>query len=203
MDKTYAYGIIVVLSMIVIILFGTILYMRYHYDHFTPDREGGDVEVNVVNNLDDPVELTVGDNQPTELGAQEKRLFTIPIGTVISSKEKSAGSDGSVHSFIIRNKLVNNIIVTKHGFRNNMNVVDVSLVNDSEYPIMFVEKYLSGKRAEFGISPPNSMMDNVFSSENVIWQVVNPLYPDDPLGEVVVKRDTKKIIYDGNQLKMY
>lgn len=203
MDKTYAYGVIVILSMIVIILFGIILYMRYNYDHLEPEREEGEVTVDILNNSGEPVDVTVGERGTATLEAEGKKSFTIPIGTKIVSKSKGSSSDGSIHTFILRNKLIKSIVVTKHGFRNNMNIVDLTLVNDSEYPIMFVEKYLSGKRVEFGISPPKSMMDNIFSSENVIWQVVNPLYPDTSLGEIVVKRNTSRIIYDGSQLKSY
>ena len=112
--------------------------------------------------------------------------------------------DGSYvkYNFKLSNPKDSHLFIGNSGIFSNLTSGDVTFINESKYPIMFIEKSpAGGKRWKSDIVLPDSETKDNFVSKGSTWQVVHPTDEDSPISELGVGYIPKKLVFNGKNLK--
>ena len=116
--------------------------------------------------------------------------------------------DGERVEFVHRlsNDKGTHLHITPDGFRTNLSSSrDVDLVNDTSYPVLFVQKSLKGGGIHPSVLiPPRSASEGHFVGGRSIWQVVHPKAKDIPITEIRVgSQPITRLVFNGIRIRAY
>lgn len=118
----------------------------------------------------------------------------------VDSSQESTGSKADVNVSGVRS-----FIITHSGiFPERVLSRDVQLVNESNFPVMFVEKVrdFPGKRWSSEIIPPMTYITKDLVSPGSLYDVVHPTKEGEPITSIATPLKTSKMTFNGKTVSI-
>lgn len=194
-------GPIVIALIVCALLLGFLFYKfseSHHNEVDTDDPEP--IATKIVNKTHSPQLVLFAGNEATLLPDA-----SLELGLKLRDKLKTSSSVGKevklTHSYIITSP-IHTLFIRPEGIFSNLTVTqDIRLLNNSSFPVIFVEKNKTGKKLfSSEIIPPHRSLSNIFVVRGREWEVVRPLEEKNPISKVSVGVDLQDIEFDGSNL---
>lgn len=201
-EATYSTGPMMIGFIIIILLVGVALFLYTRNHHNERDRGGGEMDILISNKSQLPFNVTLPDSRML-LSPNTTMKVNISQYDIIKATAHTYDGQELSYEFKVSNPKIKKIYLSPSGFSSNLSgTEDVEFVNNSPYPILFIERSDSGSR-RWGtdIVPPRSSSGGHFVARNTIWEVSHPTDENNPIDHLTVSGKVKQIIYDGNSLK--
>lgn len=198
-------GFIVIGILVVFALVAGGLYM-YHTSRFNEYSEGHkDIDAKITNNTSFPYTITHRGMRYISLPNQTTVLKVCRHDDISAS---AMYPDGRIveHVHRLSNDKGVSLHITPDGFRTNLtSSQNVDLVNDTSYPVLFIQKSLKGNVSHISsLIPPKSASSGFFVGGRSVWQVAHPNDQDIPISEIRVGSQlVDRLVFDGIRIRAY
>lgn len=201
-EATYSTGPIMVGFIIIILLVGVALFLYTRNHHNERDRGGGEMDILISNKSQLPYNVILPDSKML-ISPNTTIKVTLSQYDIIKATAHTYDGQELSYEFKVSNPKIKKIYLSPSGFSSNVSGEEnVEFVNNSPYPILFIERSDSGgRRWGTDIVPPMSSSGGHFVAQNTVWEVSHPTDEDNPIDHLTVSGKVKQIIYDGNSLK--
>lgn len=128
--------------------------------------------------------------------------FPVALGDTI--RATAYNFDNSIINYYskIDNPRITNLYIGHSGIYSNLSSGNISFVNASKYPVMFIEKSSKGgKRWGSDIILPGRETFGNFVHSGGIWQIVHPTDERHPISQLNIGTIPNKLVFDGKNLK--
>ena len=191
------------LVLFILVAGGLYLYHSSRYNEY-PVSEGAR-KVRVTNVTSSPyVVIHTKSRRPVTFGPRESKDVIIDMHEDVSASTIHPDGSNVEHIHRLANEKVNHLYITHDGFRTNLSSsLRVNFVNESDHPVVFIQKSLKGKqRWVSDIVPAKTVSEGHFVGERSMWEVVYPNAEDVPVAEIRVGgKMVSSIIFDGLRLR--
>jgi len=166
----------------------------------TYSSSGPSTTVPVLNDTPQPQMLSVGNEESLLIPPKTETDINLRPGDAIDVT--SVNFDGSHvrHLGRVLNSDISHLYLTHKGIETNQTAKMGSLINGSEFPVIFVEYSSGGRRWPYATIGPASSYDQAIITDKSKWEVVHPAQENDPLASVLVNGAKSKLIFDGTSL---
>ena len=200
-ERDYGSGTIFLGFGIIILLLGIVLYL-YSSRHHNVYPQGGESFPSAITNKTKLSYKLSFSNKILNPGEEIK----INLGQHTTISALSSYSDGTpiMHRYTLSNKNANKIYITPSGFRTNLSSADdVEFINQSHFPVMFVQLGRGNRRWIESTVPAGTSDSGHFVPFKSKWQIVHLYNQDALISELTVSGRAKKLVFDGSILKAY
>lgn len=193
MDKLY-------FIILLLVGFMTIVFLAYGYTKDKPKK--ATIYHITFHNVSDNItyQLSTTNDEPKNLPPKYQLTYNLPYGKIITIKTFHPDGTIKITRHLVKVDEVINLtnvqLVSETQGTNN-----VQFYNNSNFPIIIVEKTASGsKRWGSDIIPPNTQFQIAFVENDTSWEVVHPTSEDYPISRVTISGVVKKIEFDGDNI---
>lgn len=202
-EATYSTGPIMVGFIIIVILVGVALFL-YTRNHHTESSHGGEQMNITIKNLSQlPYVISLPSKTKINLEKDKETKVSLAQYDIIKAMSYTYDGQKIEHEFKISNPKIKTVYISPSGFSSNISSMNnVEFVNNSRYPVLFIERSENGSR-RWGtdIIPPLSKSKGHFMAQNTVWEVTHPTDENTPLDQITVGGKINQLIYDENGLK--
>nr|QBK86663.1 MAG: hypothetical protein LCMAC102_04600 [Marseillevirus LCMAC102] len=204
-EASFSIGPIIIGFIIIGFLVGIALYFYTKTHHNEYDQGGGHIMLIITNESKIPYIITFANNKTIELLPDQQSKVSVGHHDILTAKGYNYDGTPVEHIYKISNPNANKLYITSAGFRSNISGADnVQFVNNSPYPIMFIEKSSKGgRRWASDIVPPHNTTKSHFVGKRTTWEVAHPTAENQPIAELTVHGKATKLVFDGSSLKSY
>lgn len=158
--------------------------------------------ITVENKTKDLYTVILPSGENIDVAPDNKIIVSLGVGDFINAT--AYNHDGTINKYFynFNNPKVTYLFIGNSGIESNLSSGDVTFVNVSKYPVMFIEKSPNGgKRWGSDIIPPEKETFGNFVYSKSIWQVVHPTDENQPISEINIGYIPKKLVFNGKSLK--
>lgn len=199
--------IVVVGFVIIFILLGIVFFIylrggRKQLPEVVVGDKGSYHTLDVENKTPFMYTVVLPNKEHIDIKPEDKVKFSIALGDTI--RATAYNFDNTIINYYskIDDKRITNLYIGKSGIYSNLSSGNISFVNASKYPIMFIEKSSKGgKRWGSDIILPGKETVGNFVHSGGIWQIVHPTDERNPISQLNIGTIPKKLVFDGKNLK--
>ena len=199
---TYSIGPILIGFIIIGLLVGVglYLYLRNHHNEY---EEGGEhMIIKVSNTTTIPYTLSLPSGRKVKLAPKYSTKISATRHENITAEAHNYDGTATRYNYTLSHPEIKHIYITPSGIRTNVSGSDnVQFINQSYFPVMFVERSSrGGRRWASDIVPPQKSTSGNFVGKITTWEVVHPTDENQPIAEITVGGKAQKLIFDGQRL---
>jgi hypothetical protein len=202
-EKSLVTVVVGVLLIIILVTASLFIYYNSQPPIPTPLIKNTFHSVDIHNKTKLPYTVTLPSSQKIEIDASDTLRAAVSNGDIITAVARHFDGTPIQYSYPYLDPSVTDIFIGNSGIFTNKNVSEeTQFVNDSPFPVMFIEKSTrGGRRWASDIIPPKMHASNQFVTQGSIWQVVHPTEERRPIAEISIGNIVpKKIIFNGKTL---